>query len=156
MMKICQMTETEYVSFIEISMKDHIRSQILARNWTEENGPDNMEQLRLQMLPDDMATPDHYFYALKDESDKQVGGLWFMVQSNENKRFIFVVDIQIYKEFRRRGYGSGAFGFLEAKAVEMGIDQIYLNVFEHNVTARWMYEKLGYSGDNELMMKQLP
>jgi GNAT superfamily N-acetyltransferase len=155
MMKICQMTVTEYEVFINLSMQDHIRSQILARNWTEEFAVENMKQLRLQMLPDGMATPDHYFYALKDESEKQVGGLWFMVQSNENKRFIFVVDIQIYKEFRRRGYGSGAFGFLEAKAVEMGIDQIYLNVFEHNVTARWMYEKLGYSGENELMMKQL-
>ena len=78
-----------------------------------------------------------------------------MVQSNEKKRFIFVVDIQVYKPFRHRGFGSLAFKFMEDKAREMDINQIYLNVFEHNVTARWMYEKLGYTGENEVMMKSL-
>ena len=149
------MTEDEYQDFIELSVEDHIQSQILAGNWTEENGPENMKHMRLQMLPDEMVTPNHFFYSLKDETGKQVGGLWFMVQSTENKRIIFVVDIQVFKEFRRHGYASEAFKFMEDTAREMGIHQIFLNVFEHNDIARWMYEKLGYSGENELMMKQL-
>jgi GNAT superfamily N-acetyltransferase len=149
------MTKTEFESFMEISMKDHIRSQILAGNWTEENGPRNMELLRLELLPVGLDTRDHFFYSVKDETGRIAGGLWFMVQSSGDKRFIYVVDIQVFKEFRRRGYASQAFMFMEEKARELGIDHIYLNVFEHNVTARWMYEKLGYIGESDLMVKQL-
>jgi GNAT superfamily N-acetyltransferase len=151
------MTESEFGCFIALSMEDHIRSHIQAGNWTEENAQENMNQLRLQMIPDNMATPNHHFYTLKEDgSGKRAGGLWFTVQSNGQGRFIFVVDIQVSEEFRRRGFGSQAFKFMEDKAREMGIKTIYLNVFEHNVNARRMYEKLGYSGENELMMKQLP
>ncbi len=155
MFEICKMTDAEFEEFVAISIEDHIRSQIRAGNWTEENAPGNMEQLLHQMLPDGMATPDHYFYSLRLDDDKNVGGLWFMVQSDHVGHFIFVVDIQVSKAFRRRGYGTQAFRFLEDKARNMGIDRIYLNVFEHNVTARWMYEKLGYAGEGGLMAKVL-
>lgn len=155
-MKLSPMTEIEFESFMDISMKDHIRSQILSGNWTEKNGPKNMELMRLEMLPSGLQTRDHFFYSIRDdETGKIAGGLWFMVQSSGDKRFIYVVDIQVFPAFRRRGYASEAFLFMEDKAEELGINRIYLNVFEHNVTARWMYEKLGYIGESDLMVKQL-
>jgi polar amino acid transport system substrate-binding protein len=36
---------------------------------------------------------------------------------------------------------------MEKNALEMGITKIGLHVFKHNVSARAMYEKLGYEGE---------
>ena len=150
-----RMTQSEFEKFIDISMKDHMRSQILARNWTEENASQKMESMRKQILPDYLDTKGHYFYSIKDENSGTVtGGLWYAVQNGIVKRSIFVIDIQIYEKFRRKGYGSQAFGFLEEKAGELGVKKIRLNVFDHNKPARAMYEKLGYSS-GELMSKKL-
>jgi ribosomal protein S18 acetylase RimI-like enzyme len=65
------------------------------------------------------------------------------------------MDIQIYSEHRRRGYGSQAFMAMEDKVREMGIASIGLHVFKHNPSARAMYEKLGYTGTDEIMSKKL-
>ena len=152
-MRFDRMTQSEFETFINISMEDHMRSQILAGNWTEENAPRNMENMRQQVLPDYLETPDHYFYSIKDEKSI-IGGLWFAIHNSIVRRSIFVIDIQIYEEFRRKGYGSQTFEFLEEKARELGVKKIRLNVFDHNKPARAMYEKLGYSG-GELMSKKL-
>ena len=154
MININQMTQSEFEIFIDISMKDHMKSQILEGNWTQENAPDKMERMRKQILPDYLDTKGHYFYSIKDE-DFIVGGLWFAVQNNIVKKSIFVIDIQILEVFRRRGYGSQTFSFMEEKAKEMGIKKIRLNVFDHNKPARAMYEKLGYAGSGENMSKKL-
>ena len=66
-MRFDRMTQSEFETFINISMEDHMRSQILAGNWTEENAPRNMENMRQQVLPDYLETPDHYFYSIKDK-----------------------------------------------------------------------------------------
>jgi len=53
------------------------------------------------------------------------------------------------------GFGSQAFRLMEDQAAEMGIHTIALNVFEHNHSARKMYQKLGYSGEGESMVKEI-
>ena len=68
---------------------------------------------------------------------------------------VYVMDIQIYPDFRRKGYAQKAFLQMETQALDMGIDTIALHVFPHNVNARAMYEKLGYQGDDNNMMKIL-
>ena len=77
-----------------------------------------------------------------------------MITEQKGEGFLFVVDIQVYPNFRRRGYGSQAFRIIEGQASEMGISRIVLNVFEHNLAARAMYEKLGYTGSGDTMKKE--
>jgi ribosomal protein S18 acetylase RimI-like enzyme len=78
-----------------------------------------------------------------------------MVVEQEGQRQIFVFDIQVYDDYRRRGYGSQAFGLMEDQALEMGITTISLHVHKHNQPARAMYEKLGYAGPPDRMVKVL-
>ena len=150
-----KMIQSEFETFIDISMKDHMRSQILAGNWTEENAPGNMENMRRQIIPDYLDTTGHYFFSIHDERGEVAGGLWFAVRNGGSSQFMFVVDIQVYQGFRRKGFGTAAFQFMEQEARVMGINVIHLNVFDHNKPARAMYEKLGYIGEAELMSKEL-
>lgn len=78
-----------------------------------------------------------------------------MVQERDGEKQIFVMDIQIFKECRRRGCGTQAFRGMEEKALAMGITTISQNVFKHNHPARAMYKKIGYVGMGEKMSKKI-
>lgn len=77
------------------------------------------------------------------------------VAERQGQRHIFVMDIQIQPEFRRRGYGTQAFRLLEAQARRLGMETIDLHVFQHNQPAQAMYAKLGYHGPADFMSKTL-
>lgn len=156
MVGLTAMTEAEFEEFMEISMRDHARSQVQAGNWPIDQADALVSGLRDQFLPEDMATPDHYFFAIVDrESAATVGGLWYMVAEQDGNRQAFVVDIQVYVDYRRRGYGTQAFQLMEEQVRAMGITTVSLHVFVHNHAARAMYEKLGYVGVGDMMSKEL-
>ena len=156
MIQLVPMNEERYNTFMEISRQDQIQGQILARYWKVDEAEKNMEQMEKQVIPHGLETENHHFYSLKEiDSEKIVGGLWYMIMEQSGEHIIFVVDIQVYQGFRRLGYGSQAFRILEQHASDRGISSIVLNVFEHNVAARAMYNKLGYSGSGIIMTKTL-
>lgn len=156
MIELNPMTAAEYEAFMELSSADHIRGQVEAGYWKEEQGEAKMQQMVERFLPEGAATPGHNFFMVRDpETEDEVGALWYWVTEKDGHQLIFVMDIQVYPEFKRQGYGSQAFLEMEAQARELGIKLIALNVFEHNTAARAMYEKLGYLGEGESLFKQL-
>lgn len=156
MVRLIPMTKAEFGPFMEISMHDQAQGQVETGTWRAEQADELIRKLRQQFLPDDLATPNHFFFSIEDgETGTIVGGLWFMVLDQDGERQLFVVDIQVYDGYRRRGYGTLAFRFMEEKAREMGLPAISLHVFKHNLPARAMYEKLGYVGTDEMMSKQI-
>ena len=156
MIKLVPMQDTEFEPFMQISMHDQAQGQVQTGQWKADEADANIQKLRAQFLPQGLNTPNHYFFALTTEDLAQnVGSLWFTVVEQDGKRTFFVMDIQVYPEYRRRGYGSQAFRQMEAKALEMGITRISLHVFKQNHAARAMYEQLGYTGPHEAMVKEL-
>lgn len=153
MVELIPMTEADYDAFMAISMPDHIQGQITAGKWHPDEAEANMERMRQQVLPQGFSTPNHHFFNIVDDRDGQVGGLWYMVVEQDGQPLVFVVDIQVHADLRRRGYGTAAFRIMEDHARELGITTIALNVFDHNHRARAMYEKLGYQGSGESMFK---
>ena len=106
--------------------------------------------------PDGLNTPNHKFFNIyQKEIDKDVGALWFVHLDNEDQKMFFVLDIQVYPEYKRKGYGTRAFSLMEEMALEAGVGTIALSVFPHNTPAIDMYEKLGYVNAGENMVKQL-
>lgn len=155
MLKLVPMNDSEYDAFMQISTADHIRSRLEAGYWRSAEAEGNMAKLHAQILPRGFATPDHFFFNIVADENEPVGGLWYMVIEKDGQRMIFVMDIQVYPLYRRRGYGSQAFAQMEEQARQMGIAAIELNVFPQNHAARAMYEKLGYAGEGETMIKEL-
>ncbi|MEW5868848.1 MAG: GNAT family N-acetyltransferase [Chloroflexota bacterium] len=156
MVKLIPMTDAEFEDFIQLSIRGFVQDRVQAGEWRAEEAEGKMEALRDQFLPAGSATPNHFFFAVKDASSgTQVGGLWYMLEEQDEQRQFFVMDIQIYEEHRRRGYGSQAFWAMEEKAREMGAATIALHVFKHNHKARAMYEKLGYTGTETKMSKRI-
>ena len=156
MIQLIPMTETEYEAFMEISVSDQAQGQALIRNCGTDEADELIRKQLGQILPDGLATANHYFYAIQaQEPEANIGGLWYNVEEKHGERRLFVMDIQIYKKYRRHGYGEQAFKIMEEKAREMGIRTISLHVFEHNQAARAMYKKLGYTGTATKMSKEI-
>ena len=140
---------------IIVSMKDQAEGQVLAGEWPAEEADEIIKQMRAQLLPDDLATPNHFFFTIENDAGEKVGALWYTIAEEDGVCQFFVFDIQVYDEYRRKGYGSQAFKLMEKNALDMGIKTISLHVFKHNNSARAMYEKLGYVGEGAMMAKEL-
>ena len=156
MIQLIPMKETEFEPFMTLSMNDQAEGHVREGRWAAEEAEAIMLKLRDQLLPGGLQTPGHFFYTLKTEDGaQQVGSLWFTLDEHEGEKAIFVMDIQIDPQHRRKGYGKEAFLLMEEKAREMGINKITLHVFKDNASAIALYKGLGYTGPYDLMVKQI-
>lgn len=158
MTKLDPMTEDEYTQFMKLSAENHITDQIKASMWTEEEAPQKMRELTAKFLPQGLSTPNHHFFTISDlDKSAKVGALWYFITEQNGQPLIFVMDIQVYPEYKRQGYGTKAFQIMEQQAKELDIPMIALSVFPHNEPAKAMYQKLGYAfiEDGHTMVKPI-
>jgi GNAT superfamily N-acetyltransferase len=150
------MNEEQYEAFSEISARDQMEGHVREGRWKPEEAEANMAQLAAQFLPQGLETPNHSFFAIEEaETGALAGGLWYMLVAEGEARQFFVLDIQIYEPYRRRGYGMRAFEMMEEHAREQDVSTIALHLFADNHPARAMYRKLGYAGTDTSMAKQI-
>jgi ribosomal protein S18 acetylase RimI-like enzyme len=82
--------------------------------------------------------------AMVEADGEAVGHVWFAETSRNDRRTIFVNDVEIDEAHRGRGLGRAAMGLVEDAARARGIDRVELNVFGGNSAARSLYRSLGY------------
>ena len=108
------------------------------------------------MLPDGPRTRDHYLYSVRDESvPTEVGNLWISPRDSGAGRALWIYDIVVHEEYRRRGYAERILHLAEDRARELGAGTVELHVFGHNQAARALYEKLGFTPTDITMAKQV-
>ena len=157
MLQLVPMTEPEFQDFRATEIAGYAQEHVRAGRWRPEESVRLAEQEFDGLLPDGLATLNHYFFTLRDETlGIPVGSLWFAVQQEEGSEpTAFVFKIVIFEAFRRQGYGSQAMQALEKQVRHLGLSTISLHVFGHNHAARALYEKLGYVTTNVTMRKTL-
>jgi ribosomal protein S18 acetylase RimI-like enzyme len=78
-----------------------------------------------------------------DEDGAIVGDLWFGPHP-QRQDAAFIYDIEIHAASRRRGFGRAAMLAAEHLARESGINELALNVFGFNESAKALYDSIGY------------
>ncbi len=76
--------------------------------------------------------------------DESVGTLWMGRPFSGDASTWYIFDIEIAKEVRGRGFGRSTMEAAEAWTRERGGTRVALNVFGPNLTARSLYDSLGY------------
>jgi ribosomal protein S18 acetylase RimI-like enzyme len=108
------------------------------------------------LLPEGAATQGHFLYSVMDDStDAEVGTVWFALRDSGVGRSVWIYDIIINENFRRRGYASRTLELVEARAKELGAKSVELHVFGHNQGAQALYEKVGYNVTSITMAKPI-
>lgn len=156
MLVFVPMKENEYQDFTVQGIKSYAAENVRAGIWQASEAETKAEKLYRQLLPEGLATKDHFFYHLMEpEAGRTVGHVWYGIRGHGDARSIFLYDIAIDEIHRRKGFGTQAMVALEARAKEVNAVRIALHVFGHNRAARALYENLGYEVTNLQMVKDL-
>ena len=109
------------------------------------------------LLPDGLESPGQHLFALEDTATgERVGDLWFAERDSDfGDQAAFIYSIEIFEQFRGRGYGRQAMLALEDEARARGLARIVLNVFGGNDVARGLYRSVGYTETAVFMSKEL-
>ena len=106
------------------------------------------------LLPEGPATQGHFLYSVRDDStDAEVGIVWFALRDSGVGRSVWIYDIIIHENFRRKGYATRTLELIEDRARVLGARSVGLHVFGHNHGARTLYEKTGYNATSITMAK---
>ena len=121
------------------------RADHLSRYQAERDASAQLDQL----LTDVLRTHGHTFQSIRsvEVSSSPVGWLWFGPRSLSGEQAMWLYEIVVFEEHRRRGYGSSALSAVEDRARAAGLGRVALHVFEHNHEAIEFYRTAGYERD---------
>ena len=145
-----------FPAYRQHSVRHYAQGKVDAGVWSAEEAERRAAEDMDGALPDGAATKGHFLYGVEDPSlPAEVGKVWFAVRDSGVGRVVWIYDIEVHEEFRRRGYGAQTLEAVEEKARELGADSVELHVFGHNESARALYAKLGYDTQSIVMSRRL-
>ncbi len=156
MVHLIPMTESEFQAYLEQDIERYAQEHVRMGDWHASEALQKSREEHQQLLPDGIATKNHYLCVIEDEAlGAKVGVIWFAVYDKQLQPVAFVYDFLIDEEFRRQGYGKQTLLALEAKVKQLGVDRLALHVFADNHSARALYEKSGFEITGVYITKKL-
>ena len=149
------MSESEYTDFAKKSIPSHAAEKVASGQWSPQESLDLARQSFNALLPQGLATPEHYFFTIMDKERTAVGMVWIAAQDRAGKRIAYIYNVSIELQHRRKGHATCALLALEDKICKLGLAGVALHVFGHNTDAHALYVKLGYLTTNINMFKSL-
>lgn len=153
MITLVPMTADDYEVYKEQSIPEYAKDMIAAGNTPEDKALAVARQSFEGGMPDGFGMAGHYVNFIQD-GEVRVGVIWY-AEHPRIPNTVFIYDILIYPDHRRKGYAKQAFALVEQHARELGKSRIGLHVFGHNTNARALYHQLGFVETNVNMAKRL-
>jgi ribosomal protein S18 acetylase RimI-like enzyme len=157
--------DTNHIGFVELEegpyrdykknlVRHYAADKVRAGAWSQAEAEGRAARDVDGLLPEGPATQGHLLYSVReDSSDAEVGIVWFALRDSGVGRSVWIYDIIIHENFRRKGYASRTLELVEERARDLGAMSVELHVFGHNRGARALYEKLGYNITSITMAK---
>jgi RimJ/RimL family protein N-acetyltransferase len=153
---LVELDDAPFREYRDHLVRDYAADKVRAGAWSESEAQIRAAKDVDGLLPEGPATQGHFLYSVReDAADAEVGTVWFALRDSGVGRYVWIYDIIIDENFRRRGYASRTLELVEARAKELGAKSVELHVFGHNQGAQTLYEKVGYSVTSITMAKQV-
>lgn len=150
------MSEEAYQSYYQVSIADYAQQIAAAGNVSKQEALKASEDQFSQLLPQGLLTEGQHMMAIWDlERELVVGKVWVGERPRGETRQAVIYDIRVDEDLRGRGYGTQTLKAVEELVRTLGLTEIWLHVFGHNVGARRLYERFGYKITNLTMRKSL-
>src|SRR5919112_5432783 len=154
--RFIELDDGPYREYRKDLVRDYAADKVRAGAWSQAEAEGRAARDVDGLLPEGPATRGHFLYSVKDESTgAEVGILWFALRDSGAGRSVWIYDIIIHEDFRRKGYAFRTLQLVENRARELGAGSVELHVFGHNHGARVLYEKAGYKETSITMAKPL-
>ena len=142
MVKLESKTSEELASWMP-DMKQHYVAERIKAGEAADVARKLSDSQFAELFPDGSpADGQHVMNVL--ENEENVGTLWIGRPFSGDGSTWFIFDIEIAKDMRGRGFGRAAMEAAEQWTRERGGTRVALNVFGPNLTARSLYDSLGY------------
>ena len=80
MVRLVPMTETEFESYADLSLKEYARDHVRAGNFEPENAIEQACEQVNGLLPEGLSTEGHHLCSIQDDSGQtKVGVLWYAI-----------------------------------------------------------------------------
>jgi RimJ/RimL family protein N-acetyltransferase len=154
--RLVALDEAPYREYREHLVRDYAADKVRAGAWSQSEAEGRAARDVDGLLPDGPATQGHFLCSARDDSTgAEVGIVWFALRDSDVGRSVWIYDLLIHENFRRKGYASRTLQLVEDRAGELGARSVELHVFGHNHGARILYEKAGYNETSITMAKPL-
>jgi ribosomal protein S18 acetylase RimI-like enzyme len=149
------MDQERYDVWVEATMGEYAAEKVASGNYPEEG---SLERARAEfdaLLPNGLQTPGHEIRSMIDDAGEAVGYVWFTQEDRPVGRVVFIYDIAVDPEHRRKGHAQTSLLEVEEYARANGCLGVMLHVFGSNTGARDLYRKAGYDETNVIMLKRV-
>ena len=154
--RLVDLGDTPYHDYRKNLVRNYAADKVRAGAWSQAEAEDRAASDVDGLLPEGPATQGHFLYSVRDDTtDAEVGIVWFALRDAGVGRSVWIYDIIINENFRRKGYASRTLELVEDRATELGARSVELHVFGHNRGARALYEKMDYNETSITMAKQV-
>ena len=145
-----------FPAFVDQAVAFYAGQNVAAGRFSESDALALSRTETQKLLPDGIATPGQFFFeVMAVGAAGAVGHLWLASMPRGSSRVMFVCQVLVKPEHRRKGYARAALLAAEQLALEQGLSGIALHVFSHNTHAQALYRGLGYGVASLNMLKPL-
>jgi ribosomal protein S18 acetylase RimI-like enzyme len=154
--RLVELGDSPYHDYRKDLVRHYAADKVRAGAWSQAEAEGRAARDVDGLLPEGPATQGHFLHSVRDDStDVEVGIVWFALRDSGVGRSVWIYDIIIHENFRRRGYASRTLELVEVRARALGAGSVELHVFGHNHGARALYEKMGYNETSITMAKPI-
>jgi RimJ/RimL family protein N-acetyltransferase len=154
--RLVELEGAAYRAYREHLVRDYAADKVRAGAWSPAESENRAAKDVDGLLPDGPTTHDHFLYSVRDDAIRsEVGTVWFALRDSGVGRSVWIYDIVINENYRRKGYASRTLELVEQEAGALGARSVELHVFGHNHGAQALYEKMGYKVTSITMAKHL-
>jgi ribosomal protein S18 acetylase RimI-like enzyme len=150
------MNEESFSNYLQIAIPSYAKDNIDSGRWEESEALARSRKAHESLLPEGVATINNYlFNVIENESKENLGHIWVKVEDNIHTKSAFIYDIEIFEQYRRKGYAKFALGCIEQVVADLGATSLGLHVFNHNSAAIGLYNSIGYQTVSHNMQKPI-
>lgn len=140
-----EMSEEEFKIFFEYSINDYVNDLIKSSAITMEEALAEAKREFAEMLPNGLSTQDNVLRIIVNAAEeKAVGIIWYLFETTDGIKQVFLSDFIIKEEERRKGYVSAALAEMERDARRNDCAESIIYVWKHNPPGINLYTKCGY------------
>jgi ribosomal protein S18 acetylase RimI-like enzyme len=149
------MTQPRYDEWLVATVREYAAEKVASGNYAEEGSLERSRGEFDALLPQGLQTPGHEIMSMIDDDGLPVGYVWFTIEDRPVGRVVFIYDIAVDPEHRRKGHAQAALGAVEDYARRHDCVGVMLHVFGSNTGARQLYLRAGYDETNVIMLKRV-
>jgi RimJ/RimL family protein N-acetyltransferase len=157
LLRLVPLTDAEYADFAEQQVAEVARGRVAAGEWSPADAHQRARADLADLLADRLRSQAHTFVKGIDttrDDELVVGWVWvspgpaFLERYGvrDVARARWLSQITVREEVRERGYGRALLTALHEHlaAPEVGVEALYLRVYDWNTAARRLYARCGY------------